>query len=177
LSQCKTELGLKTISEGLSTLSFEERERVGHFLDHLARAGHEWFQPINILNLLHKQECEIKNLTNLLVQTLPILKLSRSGVIVLIDAEEFFASGDQLCSLMELFNSESKEKEDRDTEVENLKKARGKAGGKTPLKKSRPDVIEGIKDWTSNTGGTAHERRRDEVGQLGFTMQDLYKFV
>ena len=128
-----------------------KRERVGHFLDHLARAGHEWFQPIDILNLLHKQECELKNLTSLLVQNLPILKLSRSGVIVLIDAEEFFASGDQLCRLMELFKSESKEKYDRDTEVENQKKARGKAGGRTPLTKSRPDVIEGMKDWTSNT--------------------------
>ena len=118
---------------------------MGHFL---ARAGHEWFQPIDILNLLHKQECELKNLTSLLVQNLPILKLSRSGVIVLIDAEEFFASGDQLCRLMELFKSESKEKYDRDTEVENQKKARGKAGGRTPLTKSRPYVIEGMKDWT-----------------------------
>ena len=67
---------------------------------------------------------------------------------------------------MELFKSESKEKYDRDTEVENQKKARGKAGGRTPLTKSRPYVIEGMKDWTSNTGVTAHERRRDEVGQL-----------
>ena len=38
-------------------------------------------------------------------------------------------------------------------------------------------MIQGIKDWTSNNGITAHERRRDEIGQLGFTMQDLHKFI
>ena len=81
---------------------------------------------------------------------------------------------------MELFKkSESEEGDDIEAEVVTVNKAkpRGRAGGRTSLQKSRPDVIEGVKDWTSNTGVSAHERRRDEVGQLGFTMEDMHKFV
>ena len=177
-AECRESLGTKTIKDGFCTLSSEEVERIEHFFDWLARCDHEWCKPQDVLNFLNKPQSELKNLTNLLVQNFPIIKLSKSGFVILLSAEEFFSSGEQLFTLMELFKQgESKEYSDDRAKAGNDKKARGKSGGRTPLTKSRPDVIQGIKDWTANTGITAHERRRDEIGQLGFTMQDLHRFV
>ena len=180
-AECRESLGTKTTKDGFCTLSPEEVERIEHFFDWLARCGHEWCKPEDVLNFLNKPHSELKNLTNLLIQNFPIIKLSKSGFVILLSAEEFFSSGEQLFTLMELFKQgESKEYFDDKAKVGSdiiLKKARGKSGGRTPLTKSRADVIQGIKDWTANTGITAHERRRDEIGQLGFTMQDLHRFV
>ena len=140
-SECRASLGTKTINNGLCTLNSAEVERIEHFFDWLARSDYEGCQVQDILNLLNRPQAELKNLASLIIQNLPIIKLSKNGVVILISAEEFFSSGEQLYTLMELFkkgldevNTEDRVKTGKD------KKVRGKAGGKTPLTKSRPDI-------------------------------------
>ena len=56
-------------------------------------------------------------------------------------------------------------------------KPRRPGSGRPSLIKKRPDIIQSVSEFASNCGVTAHERRRNTTGQLGFNIPDVHRFV
>ena len=58
-----------------------------------------------------------------------------------------------------------------------LEKKRKQGSGRTAFHKKRPDIVEAIKVFASNTGVGAQIRRRSEVGSMWFNISDVKEFL
>ena len=176
------------VLSGLFRFSVEEFESTKNFFLWLARSKHEYCTPSDLLAYLGRPKSDKKNVVKTVLEKLPLICLRYKEVTVLVDAEEFFGSAMKIVTLMELIeeNEAKVAVQNKADEQPNIGKSldegkvvgpRKPGSGRPSLSKRRPDIVESIKEFASNCGITAHERRRNTVGQMGFNITDVKKFV
>ena len=164
--------------EGLYNFKVEDFEQAQHYFDWLGRNGHEFCYTENVLKRLNKPNEQKKFVERVLVEKMPVVKLILRGKkSVLVDADTLFSSPRLICDLMKMSKKEEGCSEPAPPVMSRLEKKRKPGSGRTAFHKKRPDIVEAIKVFASNTGVGAQIRRRSEVGSMGFNISDVKEFV
>ena len=176
-SQCIE--AVEPVIEGVFKLSVEDFEKIKNYFNLMAVEKHEFCLPQDIVKYLGFPASSLKFVTKMIVKCFPVIHLQKSPMSILIDAEQFFGSAIQIFHLFQLI--EGSEKMIKPEEVHLAEpapdKPRKPGSGRPSLLKKRPDIVQSVSEFASNCGVTAHERRRNTTGQLGFNIPDVHRFV
>ena len=176
-SQCMEVV--EPVIEGVFKLSVEDFEKIKNYFHLMAVEKHEFCLPLDIVKYLGFPASSLKFVTKMIIKHFPVIHLQKNPMSILIDAEQFFGSAIQIFHLFQLI--EGSEKIIKPGEVHLAEpthdKPRKPGSGRPSLIKKRPDIVQAVSEFASNCGVTAHERRRNTTGQMGFNIPDVHRFV
>ena len=165
---------------GLFVISKEDLERVAHYFLYIRDKAIEFVLATDLLIYLAKPKTQLKAFTKILVENLPLISLKKGQTTILLDSCSFFSCGKKFASLIELVRSAGPVEENKWTrqfsEVEKESRCNRKVGPKVFAEKN-PKAFEGIKDFCTNAGVSAHSRRKEQTGNFGFSIPQLRRFV
>ena len=139
--------------------------------------GDEFIESSNLLSWIKASEKPMTVL-NTLVDNLPILMVRKGSKTALINATTFLRSKTLVEDLM---NIDPPQKSNIDgvevTEGEIVIEPRNPSSRKPRIVEKYPEVLEQARAFAEIAGTAAHDRRRSEIGRIGFTVDEMTKFI
>ena len=131
--------------------------------------GDEYLDSEDLLDWLQVKESR-RLVLNTLVENLPILMARKGGKTALINVTSFLDSKFLIEDLME---ASGKEKQNKFDDIEVTEGVvphvpRKEGSGRVPI--VNESILEKVREYSQSAGMASHERRREDVGRVGFVM-------
>lgn len=174
---------VEKIEDGTFNFSIENFEQTKNYFAWLARSKHEYSTPEDLLKYLGRVKSDAKKVVDVVVKYLPLICVSLKNKTLLLDCEQFFGSPMELVTFIDIVESKQKTiEEEKSSEAsvhgkESMKRKRKPGSGRPAWENKRPDIVESVKEFSSNCGISAQVRRRDDLGLFGFGIPDVQRFI
>ena len=141
--------------------------------------GDQFVAAHNLLKWLKKSDHEEQVLQSL-IQNLPMIKVKKYGYVVLLSVTSFLNDKHMIEDFFHLLQNDEKNRSDTEIMVKPgvvIETPRAAGSGRPRIVDTNHEILDTVKDFTESAGVAAHERRRTNVGRIGFTIEDVRKVL
>ena len=182
-NECLQDLSDWLPSSKAGNITLDHFERCKSFFLALKIQQHDFIDAamlLDFLNVFEKRKTALKVLS----ENLPMMVLEKGERVLVIDTEQFLQSPRMMADFTQLMMNnpdDTQKKMSLDLDASKIKPGpefeRKTGSGRKRKIDEDPRILEVSRNYAESAGIAAHSRRREIVGNFGFTMKSLHKVV
>ena len=179
-NECLQDLSDWLPSSKNGNITLDHFERCKSFFLALKIQQHDFTDAaelLDYLNLFEKRKTALKVLN----ENLPMMILEKGERVLVIDTDQFLQSPRMMADFTQLMMNDPDDTQNKSLDASNIKPGpefeRKTGSGRKRKIDEDPRILEVSRNYAESAGIAAHSRRREIVGNFGFTMKTLHKVV